>query len=115
MVPARGRRESRLNFLDLLRAGYTDYVLNDAAYDYMQKPRPAPAATIARLKAGPETRFSDQTAWQAHLDRLGFNALKVTPEPSQESPPRVLLWNSACTRISVRRNGELAMTVQQAV
>ena len=26
--------KSRLNFLDLLRAGYTDYVLNDAAYDY---------------------------------------------------------------------------------
>ena len=26
----------RLNFLDLLRAGYTDYVLNDAAYDYMR-------------------------------------------------------------------------------
>jgi hypothetical protein len=26
--------KSRLNFLDLLRAGYTDYQLNDAAYDY---------------------------------------------------------------------------------
>ena len=28
--------KSRLNFLDLLRAGHTDYVLNDAAYDYMR-------------------------------------------------------------------------------
>ena len=26
------RSKSRLNFLDLLRAGHTDYVLNDAAY-----------------------------------------------------------------------------------
>ena len=29
--------KSRLNFLDLLRAGHTDYVLNDAAYDYMRE------------------------------------------------------------------------------
>ena len=28
--------KSRLNFLDLLRAGYTDYVLDDAAYAYMR-------------------------------------------------------------------------------
>src|SRR5450759_1629563 len=73
--------KSRLNFLDLLRAGYTDYVLNDAAYDYMRN-NGLPAATIARLKAEPQTLFSDKAAWQAHLDRLGFNALKVTPEPA---------------------------------
>jgi hypothetical protein len=28
--------KSRLNFLDLLRAGHTDYVLNEAAFDYMR-------------------------------------------------------------------------------
>lgn len=28
--------KSRLNFLDLLRAGHTDYVINDAAIDYMR-------------------------------------------------------------------------------
>ena len=28
--------KSRLNFLDLLRAGHTDFVLNDAAFDYMR-------------------------------------------------------------------------------
>jgi hypothetical protein len=72
--------KSRLNFLDLLRAGHTDYVLNNAAYDYMRN-NGLPAATIARLMAEPETRFSDQTAWQAHLDRLGFNALSVMPDP----------------------------------
>jgi hypothetical protein len=84
--------KSRLNFLDLLRAGYTDYVLNDAAYDYMRN-NGLPAATIARLKAEPETRFSDQTAWRAHLDRLGFNALKVTPEPVRVATEGAL-WGS---------------------
>jgi Transposase IS66 family len=74
--------KSRLNFLDLLRAGHTDYVLNDAAYRYMRE-HGLPAATIALLKAEPETRFADQTAWQGHLDRLGFTALRVTPDPIQ--------------------------------
>jgi hypothetical protein len=84
--------KSRLNFLDLLRAGHTDYVLNDAAYDYMRN-QGLPAATIARLKAEPETRFSDQAAWQAHLDRLGFNTLKVTPEPLRVATEGAL-WGS---------------------
>jgi hypothetical protein len=84
--------KSRLNFLDLLRAGHTDYVLNDAAYDYMRN-QGLPAATIARLKAEPQTRFSGQTAWQAHLDRLGFNALKVTPEPARAATEGAL-WGS---------------------
>jgi Transposase IS66 family len=84
--------KSRLNFLDLLRAGYTDHVLNNAAYDYMRN-HGLPAATIARLKAEPETRFSDQTAWKAHLDRLGFNALKVTPEPVRVATEGAL-WGS---------------------
>jgi hypothetical protein len=74
--------KSRLNFLDLLRAGHTDYVLNDAAYRYMRD-HGLPSATIALLKAEPETRFADQTAWRGHLDRLGFTALRVTPDPIQ--------------------------------
>ena len=84
--------KSRLNFLDLLRAGYTDYVLNDAAYDYMRN-QGLPAATIALLKAEPQTRFSDQIAWQAHLDRLGFNELNVTPEPVRVATEGAL-WGS---------------------
>ncbi len=73
--------KSRLNFLDLLRAGHTDYVLNDAAYTYMRE-HGLSGASIARLAACPETRFADQAAWMAHLERLGFPTLKVTPEPA---------------------------------
>jgi len=84
--------KSRLNFLDLLRAGHTDYVLNDVAYDYMRS-QGLPAATIARLQAESQTRFSDQTAWQGHLNRLGFNALKVTPDPVRVAT-EAALWGS---------------------
>jgi hypothetical protein len=84
--------KSRLNFLDLLRAGHTDYVLNDAAYAYMRE-HGLPAASIALLAAELQTRFADQTAWQSHLDRLGFTALKVTPDPVQIAT-EAALWGS---------------------
>jgi hypothetical protein len=74
--------KSRLNFLDLLRAGHTDFVLNDAAFDYMRH-RALAAALITRLADQPQTVFADQAAWQAHLDRLGFTGLTCTPDPVQ--------------------------------
>src|SRR5208282_2730904 len=54
--------KSRLNFLDLLRAGHTDYVVNQAALDYMRG-RALSAPLIACLAAQPETSFADQAAW----------------------------------------------------
>ena len=72
--------KSRLNFLDLLRAGHTDYVVNQAALDYMRG-RALAGSVIHRLAAHRQTRFADQAAWQTHLDRLGISALQVTPDP----------------------------------
>ncbi len=84
--------KSRLNFLDLLRAGHTDYVLNDAAYGYMRK-HSLSAPLIASLAAQPQTEFADQTAWLAHLDRLGFTKLDVTPDPVRVATEGAL-WGS---------------------
>jgi hypothetical protein len=42
--------KSRLNFLDLLRAGHRDYVLNEAAFGYMRS-RGLSGLVIARLGA----------------------------------------------------------------
>lgn len=84
--------KSRLNFLDLLRAGHTDYVLNDAAYAYMRD-HGLPAASIALLAACPQTRFADQATWMALLDRLGFTALAVTPDPVRVAT-EAALWGS---------------------
>jgi hypothetical protein len=67
--------KTRLNFLDLLRAGHTDYVLNEAAFGYLRS-RGLAASLIACLAEADETHFADQAAWQAHLNRFGI----VSPE-----------------------------------
>jgi hypothetical protein len=72
--------KSRLNFLDLLRAGHTDYVVNEAALAY-RRGRCLAGPMISRLAAEPKTRFADHTAWQAHLRHLGIADVQVTPDP----------------------------------
>jgi hypothetical protein len=84
--------KSRLNFLDLLRAGHTDYVVNDAALAYMREHALA-GPTIARLAEHPDKQFADPAAWQAHLERLGITALTVTPNPVQVATEGAL-WGS---------------------
>jgi hypothetical protein len=57
--------KSRLNFLDLLRAGDPDYVINAAALAYLVEHRVAEAVITGLL--GHECRsFADEAAW--HLD-----------------------------------------------
>jgi hypothetical protein len=72
--------KSRLNFLDLLRAGHTDYVINDAALDYMREHSLA-GPVVQQLAAHSQRRFADQTAWTRHLEQLGIADLLVTPDP----------------------------------
>jgi len=72
--------KSRLNFLDLLRAGHTDYVINQAALDYMRG-RALAGAVIHQLATHQQTRFADQVAWRTHLDRLDITTVQVTPDP----------------------------------
>ena len=84
--------KSRLNFLGLLRAGHTDYVVNDAALAYMREHALA-GTTIARLAEHPDKQFADPAAWQAHLERLGITALTVTPDPVQIATEGAL-WGS---------------------
>jgi hypothetical protein len=79
--------KTRLNFLDLLRAGHTDYVLNEAAFGYLRS-RGLAGPLIVRLTEAEETHFADQAAWQAHLNRLGIvspakTGLAVIQDPVQ--------------------------------
>ena len=95
--------KSRLNFLDLLRAGHTDHMLNDAAYRYMRG-HSLPATLIARLAAEPQTHFATPAAWLAHLGRLGFTALAITPDP-------VRVATEGALRGSVQAHGFLSSAV----
>jgi hypothetical protein len=65
--------KSRLNFLDLLRAGHPDYVLNEAGLAYLRD-RGLPGPLIADLVEAGHTHFADQATWQTHLRRCGIVA-----------------------------------------
>lgn len=63
--------KSRLNFLEILRAGHGDYVVNEAALAYMRQ-RGVPLGAIERLAAHPDRRFADEAAWLNHLRLLDW-------------------------------------------
>src|SRR3954447_2767660 len=65
--------KSRLNFLDLLRAGDPDYVINATAAAYLVEHGLPESIIAALLAAGPRS-FADDAAWQAHLDSFGLGA-----------------------------------------
>jgi hypothetical protein len=84
--------KSRLNFLEVLRAGHRDYVVNAEALAYMRQ-RNLAGPVIARLAAHPVQHFPDEAAWRSHLERLGITALAVTPDPVRIATEGAL-WGS---------------------
>jgi hypothetical protein len=74
--------KSRLNFLELLRAGHGDYVVNAEALAYMRE-RALAGPVIARLDGHPQRVFPDQTAWAAHLERLGIRGMEGSLGPAR--------------------------------
>jgi hypothetical protein len=95
--------KSRLNFLELLRAGHGDYVINAEALAYMRS-RSLAGPLIAMLAEQDDKQFADRAAWQAHLERLAITTLKVTPDPVQIATEGAL-WGS------VKAHGLLRDTV----
>ena len=73
--------KSRLNFLELLRAGHGDYVINPAALAYMRG-RSLAGPLIERLASASATHFADHAAWQAHLRQVEIEPLAVAQDPA---------------------------------
>jgi hypothetical protein len=63
--------KSRVNFLELLRAGHTDYVLRGEALEYMVAQK-LPKGPLDKLAACTDQVFADQTQWQAALKGWGI-------------------------------------------
>jgi Transposase IS66 family len=95
--------KSRRNFLEILRAGHDDYVLNAAAFAYMAEHSLA-GPVIDQLAMHPSQHFADRPAWQAHLEALGLTRLEVTPDPVKIATEGAL-WGS------IRYHGLLDHTV----
>jgi hypothetical protein len=95
--------KSRLNFPEVLRAGFTDYVIDAEALAYMRQ-RALAGPVIARSAGHPEHRFDDEAAWLRHLERLGIAALTVAPDP-------VRIATEGAVRGGIRAHGLLPDTV----
>jgi Transposase IS66 family len=94
---------SRLNFLELLRAGHPDYAINAEALAYMRE-RALAGPVIERLAAHPERHFPDQAAWAAHLERLGIRGMEGSLGPARLATEGAL-WGA------IRAHGLLPGTV----
>nr|WP_240545240.1 transposase [Sinorhizobium fredii] len=93
--------KSRLNFLSLLRGSYQDYVLNDAAFDYLDGRRADPAL-VAKIRSHEPRRFCDQVPFLEYLAGKGIDifdrqAVRVLAEAG--------IWGS------IRHHGLLGDTV----
>ena len=89
--------KSRKNFLQLLRAGYQDYVINAEALAYMRE-RYLGDAVIELLDGNAGKVFADETAWSGHLDRLGISELPHAGSGVHPDPVKITtegaLWGS---------------------
>lgn len=65
--------KSRVNFLELLRAGQTDYRINTDALAYMKK-QGLSAVFLDALRSHALADFADRSAWHGHMDALGMTA-----------------------------------------
>src|SRR5215207_6801836 len=95
------RSKSRLNFLSLLRAGCDEYVVNEAALDYLRA-QPVEAAVIARLTKLQGQVFSSDLEWLEQLARCSINIF---------DRPLLQTLNEAATWGAIRHRGLMENTV----
>jgi len=62
-------RKSRINFLQLLRKGHDDYVINEAALSYIEQ-QSFPKPLLAQLAENHDKHLATEADWKRHLDQL---------------------------------------------
>jgi len=63
--------KSRINFLEVFRGAYTDYVISEEALEYMFE-HGASDNLLNLLEDAPRKRFANLKKWTKHLSRLGI-------------------------------------------
>ncbi len=76
-----GPSKSRRRFLYDLQCGLQDFVIDEVALGYMQRLK-LPESFISKLRSHPSKRFSSEASFMAHLEMLGFSAVKISPDPT---------------------------------
>jgi hypothetical protein len=71
--------KTRSNFLELLRAGHDDYVVNAEALSHMRR-YALPGPVLARLEQHPDRFFPNWGAWTAHLQKLAISDNKANSD-----------------------------------
>jgi len=64
--------KERSKFLDVLRCGHADYVLDEVAWAYLREQK-LPAKVLRLLEEHAERTLADTAAWEQHLTGLGID------------------------------------------
>jgi len=92
--------KSRINFLELLRAGKTDYYLSEAALAYMKRQRlpESPFALLSQLKG---KSIADKEQWLALLDHLSITNPRHRRFASEGALLGSVLRNGLCNDLTI--------------
>jgi len=92
--------KSRINFLELLRAGKTDYYLSDAALDYMKK-QSLPEMPFKQLSLLKGESFADKEAWLKLLECLSITNSRHQRFATEGALLGSVLRNGLCDDLAI--------------
>ena len=67
--------KSRINFLELLRNGHEDYVIDEDAISYIER-LSFPQALLEKLAENPTKHLTTEMDWKRHLEQLGIKKVR---------------------------------------
>jgi hypothetical protein len=92
--------KSRINFLELLRAGKTDYYLSDAAMDYMKR-QSLPEKPFKQLSSLKGESFADKEAWLKLLECLSITNSRHQRFATEGALLGSVLRNGLCDDLAI--------------
>ena len=101
--------KSRINFLELLRSGFLDYVLGEHAFSYLKKQK-LPQKPLGFLHSTERRAFLDKKVWEKHLDDLEIKEARhrqIATEGALVGSTYCLTGFELISKLSVMTQGNL--------